>query len=395
MALQEQLEFKSGLGAFGCIFGLFFAGIPAFMLVAAVAGTVTSSDGDAPPLVLIVPFLSIFIAVGTGVALGRRGTTIDPAAGTVSTWWGLLIPFSRTVVARLEDCRMVAITEEVRRSKNSSYTVYPARIQHEGEGKAATVREPRRYAEARRLAETVAKALDVGVTDATGPEPVVREAGTLDLSLAERLAQGEALPEVPDLPDGCRVEHAIQGRQATFTIPAAGWTLGPIAMAVLGGIVPLIGLAMVVPAVFSITEEGTPSVFLLFLLPFILVPLFIGGGLVFKAVTAARTVERIEVSPTGLEVLRTGPFGTKRQSIPAAELEELHLQQQGIVGRGKGHRLAQAARTAGAPPFLQSLMHPAIVARSDALTITFGEALNEDEARWLHAVLYLACAAGS
>jgi len=65
-----------------------------------------------------------------------------------------------------------------------------------------------------------------------------------------------------------------------------------------------------------------------------------------------------------LRVVRRSPFGTKVQEIPAGELEEFIDQKN------------------------------CIVARSDELTISFGNSLNTEERAWLHGVANVILSSG-
>ena len=192
----NRLSIKRGGGCL-ILFGLPFLSAGIAVIVAALSGAMGSEDGSAAPLVFVIPFGLVFASVGAGIMFGRAGIEIDLTARTITTWWGLMVPFkSRTLP--LERAKIVSINREVRRSKNSTYTVYPVRI--EGFEKAIDIEEPRNYADARRRAEEIAKFMNLGVEDSTSGKKVVREAGTLDESLrerAERTGEDLKMPEAP------------------------------------------------------------------------------------------------------------------------------------------------------------------------------------------------------
>jgi hypothetical protein len=392
--MLDRLEIKSSSGVFGFFFGLPFAGMGTAFLVAALTGAMQSEDGSQAPLFFVVPFCLVFITIGLSVMLGRAGTVLDKTAGTVTSWWGLLVPFKRTEKARLEEITWVAIRREVRRSKNSSYTVYPVYLLRE-EGEAVSLEEPREYEAARARAEEVAKFLDLGTRDETGETPVVREAGTLDETLAERLQRTGEMPEVADPPPDCRVRHEIRGDEAVFHLPAAGMSIIDYVQVAFGLVFAGIASAFAAGPLLSMRGEGTEeiifsSIFALFALPFLVV----GLSFAVKPFLRARRREEIVVSPQGLTLIQHGVVRTRERTIPASELEELEIQTEGPGGRPapNGKDLADA------PPIVKSilggLMRGSITARSDRQNLSFGRGLTPAELQWLHGVAHLALATG-
>ncbi len=201
--------------------------------VFAAVASVVGMRGVAVPPHMGVPLGIAFAGTGAYLLFARRGATLDKRHNTVKTWWGLLIPFHHTAACTTDECTNVTITSELRSTSQSSssgsstrstYTVYAVRLkQHEG--KPVLIAESRRYLASRRNAEAVAKFLNLGITDRTSGTTVVREAGTLDVSLAERLrVSGEEI-KLPARPGTCRSKLDVQGEAAAFTIPAASFGL--------------------------------------------------------------------------------------------------------------------------------------------------------------------------
>jgi hypothetical protein len=356
----ERLEQTSGGGClmlFGLPFlaaGLAMLGMPWF-------------SGEAVPVLAILPFGLVFTGVGAGIALGRSGVVADRSTKTLTKWWGLVVPFKRTVVS-FGEISAVTICREVRRSKNSTYTVFPVRIRHaNGE---VNVEEARRFERARARSEEFAKFLNVDIEDTSTGTTIVRKAGTFDESLRDRLRREGRPAERPVEPPGCRVVSSVAGTEASFALPARGFGIGEvIGLGVLGiwtTVWAVVALGALPAAIGG--DDGMPLPVLVFMVPFGL--LWFGLPLLGMAmlVNSARAIETVTVSPRELRLQRTGMFGAKSTAIPSAELEELH------IGGADDATSATAARRV-------------VIARSDRATIQFGSSLGPNELTWLHDVV--------
>ncbi|MHC4252263.1 MAG: hypothetical protein ACYS9X_24355 [Planctomycetota bacterium] len=360
----------------GCLmlFGLPFFAAGVGIIVAALAGVMESDSGDPPPLFVIIPFGLIFASIGAAFMFGRAGVLLDSRSRTITEWWGLLVPF-KSEVTSFDEVNTVTISRETRSSKNSTYTVYPVRI--EGEEGVIDIEEPREYAKARRRAEEIAKFLGFGVADSSSGTKVVREAGTLDMSLRDLVRASGERPERPERPGeqpaGGRVNMTSAGSQATFDLPPPG--LGTV-----GAVAVVIGLVFAcVPFVFFggaffatdlLEDIGNAWPFFIFAGIFALV--WLGGtlGFVVKTVKKATARGRLVVDPRGLTFETRSFLGTKTVTISADELEELEL-----VG-------ADDPRVpAAVPAFMGSDEH--VVARSDRAEVEFGRGLSRGELEWL------------
>lgn len=215
---SDRMSIKKGGGCL-MLFGLPFFAAGLGIIGAALSGAMTTEGGSAAPLFFVIPFGLIFASVGAGIMFGRAGLTIDLNTKTITTWWGLLVPFSSTTHP-LDKAEIVTICREVRRSKNSTYTVYPVRIR--GFEKPVNIEEPRNYTAARRKAEEIAKFMNLGVEDSTSGKAVVREAGTLDESLREQAQRTGESVDMPETPPDVKTKISVAGGEATFEIRRRG-----------------------------------------------------------------------------------------------------------------------------------------------------------------------------
>ncbi|MFW6163345.1 MAG: hypothetical protein ACODAJ_11300, partial [Planctomycetota bacterium] len=203
-------------------------------------------DTDEPmPLYFALPFGGVFALVGAGLVLGRAGKRLDRRAGTVTTWWGLAVPFHRKEMP-LSDFDKVRITREVRRSKNSTYTVYPVRLHGGGDAKVK-IEEPRDQSKARGLGEEVAKFLTLPLHDRSMGKTVTRQPEELDESLRDRAERtGERL-DVGEPPPDLRSTQTVVGDTLTFEIPPPGFRAMLLIPIVIG-----VGIAVFVSVVFLV-----------------------------------------------------------------------------------------------------------------------------------------------
>jgi hypothetical protein len=361
--LGDRLEIKTGGGCL-MLFGLPFFAAGLFVM----SLPFWEHGGDDAPAFFVIPFGLIFASVGGGIMFGRAGTVADNRTRTLTRWWGLLVPFKSTSVS-FDDIEAVTILREVRRSKNSTYTVYPVRIT--GKGGTIDIETPRDYDSARKRSEDFAKFIDVRVEDSSSGERVVREAGTLDESLRDRLRR-EGRPAVrPVEPDGCRIATSAAGSEAVFEIPPRGFGIGEYIVVGFIGVFEVVSLFIGLAAVGGILSDGEDAP----------LPMVVGMGVfglvwlglpllaILGIANSAKAVDRVIVSPRELRVERKGIFGLKTLVIPADELEELHL------GRAENRVPTSFAGS------------QTIVARSDRVSISLGAGLTPDELTWLHDVI--------
>ena len=300
--------------------------------------------------------------------------------------------------------RHLTLSREVRRSKNSTYTVYPVRLQ--AEGFVVDIDAPRSYEIARRRAEEVAKFLDLGVDDRSTGQSVVREAGKLDASLRDQAQSEPHRQALQPMPAGCRIKMRRLEDGVVFELPPRKATLSAKAAKALG-VGMLIIAAVTAPFVLFALGEGIDAGLgpLLFSVFWVVAALAI-----FRSARARGTgVESVFASPQRL-VLETPSFaGERRSSISADKLEELVLvggegalappmavaaaaakvSGGGAAPDGAGGKAAPEIPAGIATMLAAAGLVPArtIVARSDAVTLQFGGGLDKHEIEWLHEML--------
>ena len=368
----DRMVFRSGGGCLA-VFGLPFLLAGLAVMTSPLWGPMKDSkSGEAPPWFFVIPFGAVFATVGAGLVLGRAGKEIDRRAGTVTTWWGLLVPF-KSATRPLADFEAVQVTKEVRRSKNSTYTVFPVRLTA-SVGKNVSLEESRDAMKARKAGEEAAKFLGFKLIDRSLGETIVREAEELDESLRDRAKRTGETAGVPDPPAGGRCTHSVVGDTLVFEIPPTGFKAGHLVAMAAGALIPIIVVAFF--AFPMLRDDKMPSgvklIFMLFLGVF-----FIGLPLVFSfgaAISGAKARTTVEVSPGLLKVTATRLMGTKMTAIPTDELEELRLMRGGAAGAGS----VQAALAGKAQ---------VILARSDNATVTFGTGLSNAELEWMKAII--------
>lgn len=338
-----------------------------------------ANTGDAPQLIFILLFGCGFTAVGVGFVLGRSGVSFDRRTKQATVWWGLLIPLKKSDYP-LDSLEQVAITKEVRRSKNSTYTIFPVRVTHAA--KPIKISEFRDFQKARGKAEEVAKFLNLPVADSTEGQTKMRAANELDQSIRDQAQAKGATIEVSPPPANCRVRHELANGKLTLEIPPVG--MPTIAMAIMAAIVLLPMIFAGIFAFFFLETGDTPPFMKLFIAGFaavLLIPVFLIFGRMFLQ---SRATEQLTVTPDGLELRLVTPLGRRAKSIPANELEEFDLRPNANV--------ATDTKGQPAPQFLQSIVvfmggGGAIIARSDRQTLSFGKGLSADEARWMHGLM--------
>lgn len=315
MKNPDLLEFSFGGGCIA-LFGLpFLAGGLTVIGCGLFTAFETGSPFAAIPFAL---FGIIFAGVGSLFVFGRAGIIIDRRDGTVTSWRGFVVPLWRTV-STLSDRKWVHVTREVRRSKNSTYTVYPVRVQT-SKG-PVSIEESSSFLSSRGRAEQVAKFLGMGIRDASGDFPVERPAGTLDESLRDRFRRAGEKPRMPQAPEGCRVEYDVNGEEVAFEIPASGFRASHrlalvVAVLISGVIAGVEGWPLL-----QSRDEGR-GIALVILLGFASIPLVVIG---IPTITSATTRVRLLASPRGVREDRRSWFHRAGTEIPAAEMEELGI----------------------------------------------------------------------
>lgn len=312
----------------------------------------------------------------------RVGVMLDRQRRTVTTWWGLLVPFNLTRHP-ISQAHFVSISREERvnyAKYSPPYEVFPVRLERAGADSIThqelTVDEPRDYDKARHLAEDVAKFIQLGVRDRSSGNEIIREASALDESLQQRLRRAVRSIPLPAQPPQARAIFKYGGTRAptTIEIPPVGrsglWFLQLIAAAGVIAIVnELLASRDFYPSDLAMRmAAGMPTAF-----TFLLVLVVLGGTLPMLLRTAILR-ERLVVSQNKLIVTRNDILGTKTTQLMGGEIEEVEVTdaRQGIY---RGYETLGGGTSR-------------VVIRSDRGSIELGAALsNPEEIKWLRDII--------
>ncbi len=376
--------------------------------------TIAFAMGQIPVEASLEPDLKIAAqVVGALVALlglafmgGRNGKVFDGRRRTLVSWWGFLVPM-RSKEVRLAAYSMVVLSKEIRRSKNSSTTLYPIRL----EGDATEVLgidQCLDYLQARRLAEAIAKVVRLPLTDSSSGQAVVREPETLDESLRTRMRRlGEKI-EAPPRPSSMR--SRVEETSSTVEIDIPG--MGANVRMIINGVVVAVALGMglfVSGAVFlgGGDTDLSDRIPLLFFGVAVAIPLMV----IFWKIRKFNRPVRVTASRVALTTFQ----GRKTTEIPGDELEELSISgidiNQLFRTQPDGSLVVDPRRLDtpegttysaqhGQPPTIPAALTGifktlatlapqklSILARSDRASVTFGGGLDSDEIAYIYSVI--------
>lgn len=341
------------------LFGLAFLAVG--LLISFLLPTSPRAPAEMAIFAAVLVFLGpIFMCVRVGVMLNRQRRTI-------TTWWGLLVPFYKTKHP-FSQAHFVTISREERNAGRTAYEVFPVRLEGAGTD-AITVHEPHDHDKARHLAEDVAKFVHLGIRDRSSGQEVAREAGALDESLLQRLRRaGRSMP-LPVQPPHARAIFNYEGTRApaTIEIPPVGrsarWFL--LVMFIAGFVTIFAELGMWLNEDQAELDIGIRA---------LLVFLLILGSFLPLTLRAAILRERLVVSPDELVITRCDIFGTKTTRLTSGEIEEVEVIQ-ARYGMSGGY----AAFGGGTGR---------VVIRSDRGSIELAAAISkQEEVQWLRDVL--------
>ncbi len=355
----------------GCtsLFGLPFFVVGVGVIVLTFIPTETRG-GDELPFFFGIPFGSIFAIVGGALLFGRLELLIDRGSGIATRNWKLL---SKTVKAQsfqLKEFDRISLRSEIRRSKNSSYTVYPVRLMGGPEMKF-DISQSRSESEARKSAEEIAKFLSLPIHDETSGALRIRESDLLDENIKDKFEKGLESNEIPNPPAKLKSRIQYDGSSLQVEVPPPGFNAGFLVVALFICIFELIflttfaipflsktdlsGVFLIFAAVFGLIFLGLPTLFLI--------------GLIGNSFIATQSVS---VSNATLKVTKGWPI-RKTKSISANEIEEF------IIGTKKpGSRGNKSAITFGAAK--------EVLAISDDDQLSFGAGLPQDVVAYIYAL---------
>ena len=321
----------------------------------------------------------VLMFLGASFICFRVGVMLDRQRRTVTTWWGLLVPFNVTKHP-ISPAHFVSISREERSDYKRSYEVFPVRLERAVADSITiqelTIDEPREHDMARHLAEDVAKFIQLGVRDRSSGAEIIREAGALDQSLQQRLGPAVSSMPPPAQPPQARAIFKYGGTRVptTIEIPPIGrsgyWFLQTIFAACVAAIASELSVWLrLVPEEAAVRiAVGMPAFITLALvlmaLGFCLPPLL----------RTAILREHLIVSPDKLIVTRGDIFGTKTTRLMGSEIEEVEV-------TDARHGIYRGLATFGGG-------RDRVVIRSDRGSIALGAALsNPEEIKWLKDVL--------
>jgi hypothetical protein len=369
--MDPNVKKISRVGGFWTLVGLGFLAVGLLILFVCLASPLPP-PGCATGNVTI--FGGVLALLGAIFMCVRFGVIVDRLRRTVTTWWGLLVPFYRTVHP-FTPSHHVTLSREERSAGRSSYEVFPVRLEGAGTD-AITIHEPRDHDKARHLAEEVANFVHLGIRDRSSGEEVAREAGALDQSLQQRVKRSGRSVPLPAQPPSARSIFSYGGTRAptTIDIPPVGrsvrWFL--LVMFIAGFITIFTELGMWLDGHQAELDIGIRAV---------LVFLFILGCFLPLLLRTAILRERVVVSLDELVVTRRDIFGTKTTRLMSSEIEEVVMTRARYgIYRGYGTFVGGTSR---------------VVIRSDRGSIELGAAFStEEEVRWLRDVLIHVLTAG-
>lgn len=369
----DLMIFKGGGGCMA-LFGLPFMAAGIGIMCLPLLPELANNKTDAPLWFFFI-FGAIFASIGTIFTLGRRGLFLDKRMNIVTTWWGLLIPF-KTSTYDLTQFTKMTITKEVRKSKNSSYTVYPVRLVGE---ESISIGENREYHASRKLAEEIAKFIGISVADSTSGTEMIREAEELDETIREKVQKKGEIKEIPPAPPNMKLQYNIEGNEIHFEIPRIGWH--PLFYIPIGFI---LFFSVIFYFVFfqEILQSDMPLIGKMIVSSFLLIPEIIIFGAMYRF--ASKTT-LVDVSPERLSVTEKWALGSKTQSIPTNELEELQIIANAPANFQKAN--LQTADMQKVQNIIGVFGGAEILASSDSVVVKFGSSLPAPELQWMFAVI--------
>lgn len=174
---------------------------------------VISASSDSPPWPVFI-VIGIFSLVGLWLALtkqtvtlGLEDLTFKQSGPTGSKQW----------TERYENYRGVGTHSEVRRSKDSSYTVYIASLVHADGSRTFKLGEWRSAGLAREMQETAARTFNLPALERTTEGYIERSVEDLDKTVGELVKEGKvALNFDPSAPPPADIKLTYQGDTAVL-----------------------------------------------------------------------------------------------------------------------------------------------------------------------------------
>jgi hypothetical protein len=395
----DQLQVREGGGCLS-LFGLPFlaAGILVTLIGARVVPVQNARQvsPSAWPLILLMGL--VFVAVGGGLVLGRRWTSLDAGRGVIRKQWGLLVPL-RGEEYPLHDYEAVLLRFDAGDSDTADR--YPVLLRARAGGADLPLSSTTQYGESRGQAAAVAKLLAFPLVDASTHHESVTRADRVDATLQDRLRTGDDRHEEAIRPLRMQSQVRESGRAVEIVIPGPGFrrrTL--ISFAISIGL-----LAYVAPDLLRFfrqtsTPEAVQFVFFgVAVLLFLVIPLV---SVINAAAMAMRGRTLVTASAEGITIEERGAWRSKTTRIPAADILGLDFDMAEAAltsaWREADRLLSQAGRTlpsprwGGAEPRWLSRVRrlvrsKGVIVKSRRGLIPFGAGLPDEEVRYLRALV--------
>jgi len=297
------------------------------------------------------------IVIGIACVTWRRGIVLNRSIRTATSWWGFGFPWKTAE-------HSLGVHHRVKLWQRSSFSVFSICLSG-GEDRDIAIGQTARYRKARRIAETVAKHLELVLSDSSSGGEVVRQPEDVDRPFGELSESAVQFSRMPEPPEDMRAMISIEDEAVVIKMPRAFLHSQSIDL--------LMRLAAVVFILVGTIhyglKEGDDVIGAL-----AGTAILFGPGLMLGLWALVRAIQRLEIraSPEGLELRRYWPFPGFPKRIPASELEEFVLQT-GVRSKDRRTR--------------KETVHAQILARSDRRTLIFGECLPEEELQYVHAIV--------
>jgi hypothetical protein len=402
----QRLEIRSG-GGYMSVFGLPFFAAGVFVTLMAVGVIVPVNAGRIPLWGLpVMAFMGlVFVAVGGGLAFGRRWKVLDRSRGLITVDIGLLVPMKSTEYG-LYDYDAVVLSHQPGDSDTSES--YPVALQGIGSTREFKIIRPASYAESRAEAEKIAKFLRLPLVDRSTPHESVLETEAAQRSFGRRNGSRNAVerPVPPPSVLQSAVQESADG--VIITIPGRLGTAGiiqfliPIAFAlfVVFNVAPLFGA--------TDTPEFVSVMFFAVALLFFVIPLIRALWGVFDAKTKSTVVS---AGAQGVEIEERHAFRKRSTRIPPDAIIDIDFSTsrtvvEGAEGAGEhsapsgnGSSRWREGQVVAAPSWLKKIVRlfPAkgIFIKAHTGIYSFGAGLPDNEVRYLHDIVTRALSRGS
>jgi hypothetical protein len=389
----DRLQFREGGGCFS-LFGTPFLAAGIFMLLGA-AGVVAVNGGGSLARPVLGLMGLVFTGVGGALVFGRAWTILDVTERAAITSWGLLVPL-RQQPRPLDQFTRVTIGFTPGDSDSSEK--FPVTLQARS-GPDFEVCSPAGYDEARACAAEAARHLGFPLEDASGDHAVTLDPADVNRPLQERAARETrfAMPPPPAAPRS-DVHQETAGVRIVIPHPRTH----PFAVALLGA--PIVLPMVATPFLWRFFQQTrTPEVFgvaFLGMLAFlfgVLPALSVVNGLL----RSRRGYFEIHASREGVSVRERRAWRTRTVATLAAgdifDVDYGTRESSAVSTRlAVEQKLLRAGHAAGSVnPRMERWMAAAarwtkgrgVIVKSRSGLTSFGQDLDDDEIRYLHAVV--------